>query len=105
MGRLHLGEVLEVETLHPHTCLVSVPALNRLNLFQRLLWVLGLLVAVLMLLLVLGTCYTCRWGWGGRVMGCPILPNIPPPPTFPLGEVPSSVALTLCFFATKCGSF
>lgn len=35
-------------------------ALHRLHLFQKLLWVLGLLMGLLVLLLGLGACYACR---------------------------------------------
>ena len=50
----------------PHPC---VPALHRLSLFQKLLWVLGLLVGFLFLLLGLGAFCAWRWvqnwGWMG----------------------------------------
>lgn len=62
----------------PHPC---IPALHRLSLFQKLLWVLGLLAGLLFLLLGLGAFYTWRWvqSWGeDGVTSCPHLPlNIP----------------------------
>lgn len=69
----------------PHPC---TPALHRLSLFQKLLWVLGLLAGLLFLLLGLGAFYTWRWvqSWGeDGVTSCPPFPS-----TFP------HVSLTRC---------
>lgn len=49
-----------VEDLKPRQRLFPVTALQQLQLFQRLLWVLGFLAGFLGLLLGLGACYSWR---------------------------------------------